>query len=235
MGINYQKVIFIWALFMVLVTACYASDSKTLSSKQNTNSKDERLIIKVFKYPNFDGNYYLVSKGYSGALIDGGGAAVEIIKYVHEKKLNLKSIILTHGHYDHVIDVMKLKNALKSKIFIHQADAVLFKETCKTDADIYLSNEDILKVGTMDFKIIYTPGHTKGSISLKISNHVFTGDTLFWESIGRTDLEGGSYAEIILSIQNKLMKLDDHTKVFPGHGAETTIGYEKAHNAFLQE
>lgn len=192
-------------------------------------------------------NCYILGcdKTKKAAVIDPGGDADKILKLIQEKDFDLEYIILTHGHGDHIGAVEEIKNKTNANILIHKDDEYLIKDANKNlssmmscpdvelEADKLLNDGEIIKLGELEIKVIHTPGHTPGGISLKVDNMLFTGDTLFANSIGRTDFEGGSYDQIISSIKNKLLIYDDSTKVFPGHGPSSTIGTEKKGNPFL--
>mgnify|MGYP001002308220 FL=1 len=190
-------------------------------------------------------NTYIIGNGTEGAVIDPGTEASLIMKEIDNMSLKIKYIILTHAHIDHMLYVDELRALTGAKVAVHEDDASALGDPWKnasslfglsnkfSDADILLKDNDILKIGDLDLKIIHTPGHTPGGICILVNNDIFTGDTLFRESIGRTDLGTGDAEKIMDSLKNKLMVLDDNIKVHPGHGTATTIGYERANNPFL--
>lgn len=202
----------------------------------------ERLPVGVYA-----ANCYIVyCKDTKEALvIDPGGEGEEILKRINDLKIDVKYIILTHGHGDHIGGVLEIKNGTNAPVLIHSEDEDYLKDSVKNlssmmsmnkveiSPDKLLKDGDKLKLGEYDIDIIHTPGHTPGGISIKIGNNLFTGDTLFAGSIGRTDFEGGSYEAIISSIKDKLVKYPDETEVFPGHGPSSTIGREKKYNPFI--
>ncbi|NLN41684.1 MAG: MBL fold metallo-hydrolase [Clostridiales bacterium] len=193
-------------------------------------------------------NSYIIydqAKG-NAAVIDPGGNGEDILNGITSRNLELKYILLTHGHFDHIDAVGWLKDKTGAKVAIHKDDASclvdssinlshsLGRESVQPQADLLLNHGDTIRIGDIELIVIHTPGHSLGSISLLADNAVFTGDTLFRGSIGRTDFLGGSMGQILNSIKNKLLVLDDNTIVYPGHGPKTTIGYEKATNPFLE-
>jgi len=180
------------------------------------------------------------------AVIDPGGNVDDILAIVRQENLKVDCIINTHGHADHVLGNVKLKQATDVEIMIHSKDAEMLPSPEKNlsayigpaaacgSGDRLLEEGDTVEVGDLKFSVIHTPGHTPGGICLLAGTVLFSGDTLFAESIGRTDFPGGSYEQIISSIKDKLMVLDDSTRVLPGHGPETTIGRERKKNPFIQ-
>ena len=181
-----------------------------------------------------------------GIIVDPGGDADDILKFIEENNINIKYIVLTHGHGDHIAGVMDLKNKLKVDLMIHQADADMLKDaqmnlssimaigSIEITPDDFLNDGDVLEFGDIKLSVIHTPGHTLGGICLLSGDSLITGDTLFKGSIGRTDLAGGNYETIINSIKEKLLVLPGNTKVYPGHGPESTIEYEINNNQFLK-
>ncbi|MBL7074297.1 MBL fold metallo-hydrolase [candidate division KSB1 bacterium] len=180
-----------------------------------------------------------------GAVVDPGGDEERILARVEALGINIKYIVNTHGHSDHITGNRKVKEATGARLLIHPKDAGMLTSSIKNfsvffghplrspRADGHLKEGDIFTVGSLLFKVFNTPGHSKGSICLYHDNLVLVGDTLFWRSIGRTDFPGGSYKTLIVSIKEKLLILPDQTRVLPGHGPETVIGEEKLFNTFL--
>jgi len=181
------------------------------------------------------------------AVIDPGGSVAAITAVIGNEKLTVKYIINTHGHADHVLGNMRVKEATGAQILIHEADAGMLTNGQRNlsafiggsvscgPADTLLKEGDVIKIAPgLELTVIHTPGHTPGGICLLTDNVLFSGDTLFAESIGRTDFPGGSYNQLITNIKEKLLVLDDAVKVLPGHGPETSIGWERKMNPFIQ-
>ncbi|MEK6589395.1 MAG: MBL fold metallo-hydrolase [Nitrospinota bacterium] len=192
--------------------------------------------------------YILGCKNHGKAtVIDPGDNSEEILDFIKDKGLKLDCIINTHSHADHVGANGKVKEASGAPILIHKEDsdfliseanrelAAFYGVNPSPRADRLLTDGDIIEIcPDISLKVIHTPGHSPGGICLLYDSILFTGDTLFSGSIGRSDLSGGSQDKLINSIKNKLMILDDNIKVFPGHGPSSTIGDEKKYNPFVQ-
>lgn len=194
-------------------------------------------------------NTYLAvdEKTNEGFIVDPGGYNKVLTKEVRDNDVNIKYIILTHGHSDHICGVNEHKAEFPdAKIVTYKDEEAMlenpnlnqspgFGVPYSTKADILVSDGDELKVGDVTLKFIHTPGHTEGGmcIYVKEAKALFSGDTLFRQSIGRTDFPGGSYKEIMDSIRKKLFLLPDDTNVFPGHMGMTSIGFEKENNPFV--
>jgi glyoxylase-like metal-dependent hydrolase (beta-lactamase superfamily II) len=178
-------------------------------------------------------------------VIDPGDDADQILLKLADLKLKVKYIINTHGHFDHVGANRRMKEATGAQLLIHAQDAPMLDHLSQAAASFGLRSEnspqpdktvddgDIIKFGNISLKVLHSPGHSPGGISLYTKGYVFVGDTLFQGSIGRTDLPGGNFNTLKNSIQNKLFVLEDSTRVFTGHGPETTIGREKRYNPFV--
>lgn len=194
---------------------------------------------------------YLVGDKVTGdaLVIDPADNTKEIIAEAKKNKLKINYIVNTHGHVDHIGGNDDMQRATGAKIIIHEDDAFMLTATPammlkmfgakeSPPADILVKDGDIISVGNVELKVIHTPGHSPGGISLYSPGYVFTGDTLFVEAVGRTDLPGGSWQTMYTSIKERLFTLPDDTKVMPGHNygrtATSTIGFEKTHNPFVQ-
>lgn len=205
------------------------------------------MIVKRIPAGIYAANCYVLysETENEGIVVDPGGDVDDIIKFIDENNIDIKYIVLTHGHGDHIGGVMDLKNKLNVDLLIHEADADMLKDanlnlsnimaigSIEITPDEFLNEEDVLEFGDVKLSVIHTPGHTLGGICLLSGDSLITGDTLFKGSIGRTDLEGGNYETIINSIREKLLVLPGYTTVYPGHGPETTIENERKNNPFL--
>lgn len=182
-----------------------------------------------------------------GLVIDPGGDAEKILSAVVRHDLSIVQIINTHGHFDHVGANQALMAAFDVGLSIHEHDAPMLahaditalkyglKAENSPPPTAFMSDGDSISFGTCNLKVLHTPGHTRGGCSLYGDGVVFTGDTLFAESVGRTDFPGGSSATLLKSIREKLLTLPDTTIVYPGHGPATTIGHERLHNPYLND
>lgn len=180
-------------------------------------------------------NSYIIGKGNEVVIIDAGAKAETMLDYIKKENLTVKYIILTHGHDDHFNELPKLKNKLPSaKIVIHQKDNGSLRLIKIKQADILLKGNEVLEAGSLKLEIIHTPGHTGGGICIKAGNVIFTGDTLFKETVGSSDSWSGNFDVLINSIKTKLMALDDKLVIYPGHGTRSTIGHERVNNPFLK-
>lgn len=205
------------------------------------------MIIKTLPVGPIMANCFIVGcqETMQAAVIDPGDEADKILQSVADLDLNVKTIINTHGHFDHVSANKGINAATNAPILIHALDAPMLEQISASAANWGLSAEnspapdrtlndgDTITFGKITLNVIHTPGHTPGGISLFTDGLVFVGDTLFAGSIGRTDFPGGDFATLKSSIQDKLFTLGDDVRVYTGHGPETTIGHEKQHNSFV--
>ncbi|MDR1979958.1 MAG: MBL fold metallo-hydrolase [Synergistaceae bacterium] len=183
----------------------------------------------------------------SAFFVDPGGDVGEVLEYLERQRLTLKAVLLTHGHLDHIAGIEKFVPLVKDDIYIAPEDAPLLRhppeemrqilrmECPGVDVFKTVADGDVFAVGKIEIKVMATPGHTQGSVCYLISrgekNILASGDTLFAQSVGRTDLPGGDFRMLMASLQ-KLAALPDDLPVLPGHGASTTIGQERKSNPF---
>lgn len=200
------------------------------------------MIIKAIPAGIYDANCYIVmdEKTKDAVVLDPGGDGEMLERAIKDMGANVKSILLTHGHMDHVGGVEYLSDKLNVPFYISKIDEEYMEKDNYVFGSIrkangYLEDGNDLSFGSLNIKVIATPGHTKGGLCFLIEDKLFTGDTLFQGSIGRTDFIGGSFPEIINSIKTKLLPLGDEIEVYPGHGPKSSIGYEKGYNMYLND
>lgn len=187
-------------------------------------------------------NCYILEDKNEAIIIDPGYDYQKIKKILDKNSITPKFIVHTHGHIDHI----GADSEFNLPIYIHRLDKDCLTDTgknlaaflgivfkLKKEQIVALEDKEIIKLNGINLEVIHTPGHTPGSISLKIGNIILTGDTLFASGIGRTDFPGASQAQLMKSIKTRLLIYPDSTKIFPGHGPESTIGQEKKNNPFL--
>lgn len=193
-------------------------------------------------------NCYIVycEQTLKAGVVDPGGNAETIIAEINKAGLTVEYVINTHGHADHIAANNAVQQATGAKILIHQEDAGMLTDAQRNlstfigagivcqPADRLLQHNDMVNIGNIELTVLHTPGHTPGGICLLADKVLIAGDTLFAESIGRTDFPGGSYSQLINSIKENLLGLADDVEVLPGHGPRTSIGWERSHNAFIQ-
>ena len=200
------------------------------------------MQVKVLQVGPIGTNCYLLEdeKAHVAAVIDPGDEAGRILQVIKDDGVDVKYILLTHGHYDHTTAVPELHQALpQAEIYIHKADANgagsrLFPLAGQIPDLKFYDEGDALTLGELTIQVLHTPGHSKGSVTLKVGAVLFCGDTLFAGSCGRTDLAGGSYAEIMASLK-KLGQLPGDYHVCPGHDVTSTLERERRSNPFLRE
>ncbi len=205
------------------------------------------MIIKCLALGPIMANCYILGceETHEAVVIDPGEEADRILLTLADLKLKVKYIINTHGHFDHAGANRKLKDATGAPLLIHAKDSGMLGHLSEAAAAFGLSAEnsplpdqtieegDLIRFGNYELKVIHTPGHSPGGISLYTNGYLFVGDTLFSGSVGRTDFPGGDFEILKSSIQDKLFPLGDDVRVFTGHGPETTIGQEKRFNPFV--
>ena len=212
--------------------------------------QSKQLFIQRLNVGPFEVNTYIIAcpETLEGIIIDPGGEDKKVIQVIDENKINLKYIINTHGHRDHVHSNFSLSNHYNIPVCMHVDDKLFFqkqsalKDSRARDAyaiDIDLHHNDIFQVGTLKIKVIHTPGHTPGSVCLHINNRLFSGDTLFVGNAGRTDLPGGNLDTLIHSIEKRIIPLQPDTILYPGHDygdtPVSTIGREIKENIYITD
>ena len=192
-------------------------------------------------------NCYIIGceKTLEAAVIDPGDEMDKIITVINENNINVKYIFVTHAHVDHIAHLLKLKQEIHAEIVMHADDQFLFDTAAiqammfglsdpgNPEPDRLVSDNEIIKVGDLEVKVLHTPGHSPGSVTYHVDNHLFVGDLIFAGSIGRTDLPGGNYTTLINSVKSKIFTLADETIIYPGHGPSTSVGEEKKYNPFF--
>ena len=207
------------------------------------------MIVKKLVVGPLATNCYIIGSESSkeGMIIDPGAEANQILSSVKDTGLDIKFIVLTHSHIDHIGALKEVKEATGAEVAIHTDDAQTLKVQepslgamfglsypSPPPPDRLLGDGESIDIGDLRFSVLHTPGHTPGGICLLGEGIVFSGDTLFNYGVGRADLPGGSYSQLMDSISTKLMTLPDTTIVYPGHGPDTTIGTERQGNPFLR-
>ena len=222
-------------------------EMSALPRNANFASMDDGLIIKRLVVGHLSANCYIAGSETTGEglVIDPGGNTEDINRAISDSGFEIKIIILTHGHSDHIASLYDIQDRTGAEVAIHAADADFLEGRSSYSSQFGISYKtphppnrllhegDILDVGGLEFTVIHTPGHTPGSICLLTDDKVFTGDTLFRRGIGTTMMPGSSRSQLINSIQTRLMVLPDNTIVYPGHGRETTIGAERRDNPYV--
>lgn len=206
------------------------------------------MQIKIFNNYHNDENTYLLYENGTGVVIDPGNSDIEIAGFAKENNIEIKYILLTHCHYDHIEFLEKLREKTSAKLVCGDKCAEnvvnprmnlsifgLGYELSPKAPEIILADGEVFNAGSMEIKCVYTPGHTNCSVCYISDEKIFSGDTLFLRNCGRWDLPTGDEATLVKSIREKLYAFDDAMGVYPGHGRETTIGYEKQFNMFVPE
>jgi len=209
------------------------------------------MQLKSFVFNPFQENTYVFYDETKECIIVDPGCCDqdendELVRFIEHNKLNVKMLLNTHGHIDHVLGNYFVKTHFDTKLYIHKKDEQTlraasvyapnygFHQYQPTEADGYLQEEDPVQFGNQHLQVLFVPGHAPGHVAFynKASRMLIGGDVLFLNSIGRTDLPGGNFETLITSIHQKFFTLPNDVVVFPGHGPETTIGYEKKTNPF---
>ena len=203
------------------------------------------MIIKTFIEPPIENNNYLIidEESKEAALVDCSAYDENILIELKKQGVKLKYILLTHGHFDHIGGLNDLVKDIE--VLMHSGDkewveqvndylpmiGMLSMEVPKIDR--YIEDNEIIKLSNLEIKVIHTPGHTQGGVCFYIDGNLFSGDTIFRESVGRCDLPGGNFSQIVESIENKIFILPEDTVIYPGHGKTTTVSWEKEHNSYF--
>ena len=202
------------------------------------------MIIKTYIEGPIENNNYLIidEQTKEAALIDCSAVSEQIELDIKRNNATLKYILLTHGHFDHIAGIEPTNTA---EVLMHESDMGLVNNVNTylpmvglpgmeiPKIDKFINDGDIIKLGELEIKVIYTPGHTQGGVCFYVDGNLFSGDTIFRESVGRCDLEGGDLDQIVESIESKIFTLPPETIIYPGHGRKTTVEWEKTHNRFL--
>ena len=209
---------------------------------------EEQPIIACITVGDFEENCYLFACPHTkeAVIIDPGDEPERILAQIKELQIIPRYILNTHGHIDHICAIDAVSQVYPVPLAIHPADVPMYTDErsaamfgrkaplVKRKPDILLQEGQRITFGTLSLEVLHTPGHTPGGVCLVCPTYcVFSGDTLFYRSIGRTDLPGGNYEQLVASIRTKLYTLDDDLAVFPGHGEPTTIEEEKHENPFV--
>ncbi len=214
------------------------------------------MILKTYIEPPIDNNNYLIvdEESKEAALIDCSAVDNTIREDLDTMGANLKYILLTHGHFDHVAGIRPnwlpphpnpLPEGEKVSVLMHKNDLDWLHKTNMylpsfgippitiPEIDRFIEDGDIIELGSLKIKVLHTPGHTQGGVCYLVENKLFSGDTIFRESVGRCDLEGGDFEQIVDSIKTKIFTLPEETLIYPGHGRMTSVEWEKIHNRFM--
>ncbi len=214
------------------------------------------MLIRILALGMFETNCYLLAadEGDAAAVVDPVDDAPFIKSSAEKLNLNITHILLTHGHFDHILALKELKDLTQATVCIHSGDAEMLKseENCLAsfvgadyqpcEPDVLLEDGQQIKIGALTVQALHTPGHTPGGLTFHVpalkpseKSVAFTGDALFRGAIGRTDLAGGDEEQLLRGIREKIFTLPEDTILFPGHGPDTTVGFEKKNNPFFNK
>lgn len=206
------------------------------------------LEVLSFTLGPLENNTYLVwdPRALEAVLVDPGMGSEAVEGEIRSRGLSLKAVLNTHGHFDHIYRNAHFSKAFSCPFLLHEGDLPLVRGMAEhaalfgfpadpcPDPGGFLAEGQEFPVGAGTLKVLHTPGHSPGGVCLAAEGFVITGDTLFAQSIGRTDLPGGSFDTLVASVREKLFTLPDETQALPGHGPATSIGFEKRHNPFVR-
>ena len=189
-------------------------------------------------------NCYMVinEETKEAVVVDAAKSPKKMLDYAEEKGFDVKAILLTHGHFDHIMGIDEILSVYDIPVYVHEDEketmidpAINLSRNYSFSDAVYLKDGEVLNLAGMEFKVIHTPGHTPGCVCYYMESEkvLFSGDTLFEMSVGRTDFPNGSTETLVKSVREKLFVLPDDVLVFPGHMGETSIGYEKLHNMYV--
>lgn len=205
------------------------------------------MILRQFVEGFIANNNYLLidEESKEAALIDCTDFIGELDTVLKEYDAKLKYILLTHGHFDHITGVTKVKKEFNPKVYMHKDDKELVDNSDDfmrsvgmqpfehPEIDKYIDEGEDIYLGNTKIEVIHLPGHTQGGVGYLVDGMLFAGDTIFLESVGRTDLPGGNHSQLIKSIKDKIFTLDSDTIIYVGHGTNTTVEHEKKYNEFV--
>lgn len=205
------------------------------------------MIVKQFVEGFIANNNYLLidEESKEAALIDCTDYISELGAVLKEYDAKLKYILLTHGHFDHIIGVPKVKAEFKPLVYLHKDDKELVDNSDEfmlsvgmqpfehPEIDKYIDEGEEIYIGNTKIDVIHLPGHTQGGVGYLVDGVLYSGDTIFLESIGRTDLVGGNHSQLVQTIKDKIFTLDDDTIINVGHGTNTTVEHEKKYNEYV--
>lgn len=205
------------------------------------------MILKMLVVGPIQSNCYILGceRTRQAAVIDPGGDVDKILMVLAKDRLSCVYIINTHGHFDHAAENKRLKEVTGAQLVIHRADAPMIIHQARSSGmwgmqvddspppDRYIEEGEEITFGDVSLKVLHTPGHSEGGISLVTDKIAFVGDTLFAGSIGRTDFPGGDYEGLLRNVREKIFSLGDEVVIYPGHGPKTTVGRERRTNPFF--
>ncbi len=193
-------------------------------------------------------SYFIHREGDTRCVfIDPADRGAELYKELEKRGLTVEAILITHGHFDHILGVAEMKELSGAKVYAPETEKTVLSDVrvnlsstmggkpVTLEADVYVKEGDVLTFGDMSCKVLLTPGHTIGGCSFYFEKDkvLFSGDTLFYESIGRTDFPGGDMNTLLASVEEKIFTLPEEVKIYPGHGPDTTVEHEKRYNPFF--